>query len=472
MNNRGMARRLIGVACTAAFLITGAQAQFSGAIYTTLPDGQIVNANLFPDKESVYLNGGPQGMNSAGLPAGEYYFQVTDPSGTVLLSTDDIRNRRLLVAVNGGGAGVVSGSLPDPADPIGFPGHANGSFNGANGSTPVQLMPYDDTPNNGGEYKVWLTPVSRYAPGFGTNGFLGAWSKTDNFKVRSQEPPPNPQGLVSGVKYYDANLNGQRDAGELTIQNWEITIVTPGETFVVTTNINGEWILELDEGTSYTACETQVASWIQTGPIPGATIFFNGNVIATADANQCWEGVVPVSDPGTIIFGHDFGNVLLGGGGGKTLGFWSNKNGQRRMNDTLGMAAALAGLSAQNLRNANGTDFDPSNYNQFKSWLLDGNATNMAYMLSVQYAAMWLNINAVDANNPGVDPNAMIYAPGTTSANFLGFATVGAVMAEANIELGIHGTALANDPWRSYQEALKNALDNANNNLNFVQNWP
>lgn len=207
-------------------------------------------------------------------------------------------------------------------------------------------------------------------------------------------------------------------------------------------------------------------------PDPGATIFFNSNVVATADANQCWEGVVPVADPGTIIFGHDFGNVLLGGGGGKTLGFWSNKNGEQRMNQTLGMAAALAGLSAQNLRTAGGANFNPATYKQFRTWLLDANATNMAYMLSAQYAAMWLNVNAVNGSNPGVSAGSIIYAPGTNSANFLGFATVGAVMAEANAELGLHGTAGEGAPWRAYQEALKNALDKANNNLNFVQPWP
>jgi hypothetical protein len=45
-------------------------------------------------------------------------------------------------------------------------------------------------------------------------------------------------------------------------------------------------------------------------------------------------------------------------------------------------------------------------------------------------------------------------------------------MAEANTELGVHGTAYAGDAWRSYQEALKNALDNANNNYTFVQPTP
>ena len=721
MNNRGMAQRLLGAVCTAAFLITGAQAQISGAIYTSEADGSIPNANIYPSKDAVYLNGGPQNLNSAGLPPGDYYFQVTDPSGVTLLSTDDIRNRRVLVALNGNNKGVVSGPLPDPNDPLTYPGHAAGILNLANGSTPVQLMPYADTPNNGGEYKVWLTPVDAYSPGSGTHGFISSQSKTDNFKVR-EENPTQPQAFMAGVKYLDLDMDGARDAGEPLLHNWEITIITPGDTYIVTTNIAGEWGIELPQGTTYEACETQQPGWIQTGPVPGATIFFNGNVIATADANQCWEGTVPVADPGTIIFGHDFGNinlvpisgtkfedvnanhmwdageptiagvevtitglrpdntpinetvvtdangvwtsspqpigstfeacetvpanmfqtspepgaqtflhgtvvgtadanrcwtgaftlvenpqtlqmdpivnldfgnvrmfritgekfydlnvngvkdagevpiegfriridtvwpdgsahsevvvtdangqfqsslipatstfsvceilpvdhwfqtgpvagaqvssngetatadaalcwigavpqtgnfdglyfgnVCLGAGGGNTLGFWSNRNGERRMSQTLGMANALAGLSAQNLRNANGTHYDPTQYAHFRRWLLSANGTNMAYMLSAQFAAMWLNVNAVNASWPGVDPNAVIYAPGTNSANFLGFATVGAVLAEANAELGLHGTAFEGDAWRAYQTALKDALDNANNNLNFVQPEP
>jgi hypothetical protein len=45
-------------------------------------------------------------------------------------------------------------------------------------------------------------------------------------------------------------------------------------------------------------------------------------------------------------------------------------------------------------------------------------------------------------------------------------------MAEANTELGLHGLTLSGSPYRSYQEALKNALDRANNNLSFVQSGP
>ena len=69
------------------FLLTGilsVAAAPRGAIFTTTVDGSAVNANLYESKCSVYLDGGP-GPNApagaAGLPDGEYYFQVTDPSG-------------------------------------------------------------------------------------------------------------------------------------------------------------------------------------------------------------------------------------------------------------------------------------------------------------------------------------------------------------------------------------------------------
>jgi hypothetical protein len=88
-------------------------------------------------------------------------------------------------------------------------------------------------------------------------------------------------------------------------------------------------------------------------------------------------------------------------------------------------------------------------------------------MLSAQLAAMELNVEA-----GFVSGSALVYAPGTTSANALGFATVNAVMVEANTELGLHGSTLAGSPYRAYQEALKNALDNANNNKTFVQPTP
>jgi hypothetical protein len=49
------------------------------------------------------------------------------------------------------------------------------------------------------------------------------------------------------------------------------------------------------------------------------------------------------------------------------------------------------------------------------------------------------------------------------------FVTVNALMANADDSLATDAVTVAGGPARSYQEALKTALDRANNNLNFVQ---
>jgi hypothetical protein len=93
--------------------------------------------------------------------------------------------------------------------------------------------------------------------------------------------------------------------------------------------------------------------------------------------------------------------------------------------------------------------------------LLNATATNMAYMLSAQLAAMELNVEA-----GFVDGSAIVFSPE------LGFITIGDLMTAANSALGTDGLTLVGDPNRAAQEALKNALDAANNNTNFVQPEP
>jgi hypothetical protein len=72
----------------------------------------------------------------------------------------------------------------------------------------------------------------------------------------------------------------------------------------------------------------------------------------------------------------------------------------------------------------------------------------------------------------------LIYAPGTNSANAFGFATVGDVMTEANTLLDAGGAAtlviLSGNPLRARADALKTALDNANQDVSttFVQPTP
>src|SRR5947208_658028 len=143
---QGLQAKLFFLVClilTLTLLPGNAWANINGAIFTTLGDGTKVNQNLYPSKPAVYLNGGPQNEHSNGLPDGTYYFQVTDPNGNTLLSTDNISCRQLQVI------GEIVAGATGPACQ-----HANGAINNNNGgSLPVQLIPFNDTPNTGGEYK-------------------------------------------------------------------------------------------------------------------------------------------------------------------------------------------------------------------------------------------------------------------------------------------------------------------------------
>jgi hypothetical protein len=177
----------------------------TGAIFTTVADGSEVNFNIYPSKDAVYLDGGPgpgAPQGAAGLPDGSYVFQVTNPSGKTLLSTDQAGCRQFTV-LNG-----IINSV-QPAITFGC-AHVTGT-DVDHGATTVQLFPFSDTPNNGGEYKAWATSLANYVAGCealgvsngldvvdcgfanGQNGskhgFIPSDSKTDNFKVKGQVAP-------------------------------------------------------------------------------------------------------------------------------------------------------------------------------------------------------------------------------------------------------------------------------------------
>jgi len=196
---------LLGLgACTTSDLRSAAQQvvgnPLRGAIFTTVADGSRVDANIYDAKTDVYLDGGP-GMNAppgaAALPEGDYYFQVTDPNGHALLSTDDISCRRIHVNA----AGFIDIAYAG----LGGCQHVTGTDQDY-GALTVQLIPYDDTPNSGGEYKAWVTPVAAYVA---NGGFAEAASKTDNFKVRATTPPCCGTGILEeGETCDDGNTTG------------------------------------------------------------------------------------------------------------------------------------------------------------------------------------------------------------------------------------------------------------------------
>lgn len=167
----------------------------TGAIFTTVADGSEVNLNKYPSKEAVYLDGGPGNgapQTAAGLDDGTYVFQVTEPAGKTLLSTDLAKCRQFTVA-----NGIITGVVVTGCQ------HLTG-LDVDHGATTVQLMPYNDTPNNGGVYKVWVTKVADFLAGCASlgvanglnvvncgfaagnpHGFIPSNSKTDNCKVKT-----------------------------------------------------------------------------------------------------------------------------------------------------------------------------------------------------------------------------------------------------------------------------------------------
>src|SRR5947208_2526313 len=162
-------------------------ASLPGAIFTTTPAGDVVNANVqYISKTEVYLDGGPgpnAPQHAAGLPDGFYVFQVTDPSGAVALSTDAASCRMVKIAksvivnlavLDNGGAvtdapyvSTIDTAHNDACHTIdaydqGKAGPATGAHDintdadhgGAfgTGAIVVQLYPFLDTPNPGGVY--------------------------------------------------------------------------------------------------------------------------------------------------------------------------------------------------------------------------------------------------------------------------------------------------------------------------------
>ncbi|MGH2402405.1 MAG: hypothetical protein ACRDE6_06805, partial [Candidatus Limnocylindria bacterium] len=230
---------------------------------------------------------------------------------------------------------------------------------------------------------------------------------------------------VGVTKFYDANANGLQDSGEANLDGWLVSI-TDGVVMIRSTPV-----VETLEPDDYTVEELQ--------PV-----------------EPNWVPTTATSVPLTVVEGQSydvvFGNVCLGAGGGHTLGFWSNKNGQAQIGED-----DLLMLRDLNLRDGTLADFNPTTKAELKTWLLKATATEMSYMLSAQLAAMALSVH-----NGFVDGDALVFAPGAPSANAAGFTTVSALMTDAN-------AALIGTPDAALQGDLKDALDAANKNETFAQ---
>jgi len=260
---------------------------------------------------------------------------------------------------------------------------------------------------------------------------------------------------ISGRKFQDVNLNGVDNsdpglAGVKVLLTGTTAQGQPVSRCTVTDGTGAYSFGNLLPGT-YSVSEVKPANTVATTPTSCNNISFALDAACAGGTSTC-----------------SFGDVCLGGTGGHTLGFWSNKNGQK-----LETAADLSFLAGLNLRNANGSNFDPTTKTQLHNWLLSANAVNMAYMLSAQLTAMELNVrhsflSVGDKVFAGSAPNGCTI-PGLSN---LGFISIGDLMSDANADLGTHAVTLSGNPDRACQEFMKDALDAGNNNQNIVVACP
>jgi hypothetical protein len=248
---------------------------------------------------------------------------------------------------------------------------------------------------------------------------------------------PSP-ATICGVKYYDTDLDGERDGGEIGLACWWIELWKLDGTWTkvdeVQTGSAGAYCFEVYEDGTYKVEEVGKCMWVQTGP-----------------TSLCYQIEVVV---GNDYCDNDFGNVkLMCGRGGLTLGFWSNKNGQ-----ALITTADVNALNEEPLYTPTGWAYPPFNggslnsaKTQIKNYLLSATAVDMRWMLSAQLIATKL-----DVLHGYLSESTMVYVGTSPYVPFPGFVSIGEIISNADLALG--GTD------RCEQEYWKNLLDGLNNN--------
>ncbi len=252
-----------------------------------------------------------------------------------------------------------------------------------------------------------------------------------------------PIWWVCGTAFYDENLNGIKDVGECGIAGRSITIMGPSDTITLTTDANGDFCRSCLPAGTYTICQelpdsTATCKWVTT------------TLCKTKEVIEPWRANI-----GSAYSCID----------GRSIGFWSNKHGGALITDT-----DLSALRTLNLRNTNGSNFDPTTANQYQSWLTSAGASNMAYKLSEHLSALKLNLahgmtgpaGNVDA---GRDLTAMMEYANCLLDNPIG--VCGGSFAGQNGSVTTGSSLL-----KTEQERLKNVIQQINTNGSFVQPSP
>jgi hypothetical protein len=173
-----------------------------GDVFTTTSTGKRVEQHA--TTTAVYLDGGPHGKTPA-LPPGDYFFQVTDASGTNLMSLDHVSCRRFRVGDDGvivnayRGTNYTRENWQWTATECQHATGVDQEYATLSAIT-VRLAPFTEAAK--GEYKVWVTSIGDYlgnpnmypsvdddvlptAPG--VFGFHATKSRVETFRVRVRQ---------------------------------------------------------------------------------------------------------------------------------------------------------------------------------------------------------------------------------------------------------------------------------------------
>ena len=250
---------------------------------------------------------------------------------------------------------------------------------------------------------------------------------------------------IQVTKFYDFNTDGTKQASEPGLANWPfcLTSVTDPD-FAPVTQYTGA-------GGTTTFSNLGPGTYIVTEGTGDGT-WQNSTNQSTITIDHCGQNATAV-----------FGNFCTTPSGGLTLGFWSNKNGNKILTGNSSgtgtnlLSGVVTLLNSFCARNANGTIHTfTGTYADFRTWLLGANATNMAYMLSAQLATLELDVNY------GVPPNKV----DGTAFDICSHMTINALMTDAKNLLcdPNGGLTLAGNPLRGSEQVDKDCMDAINNN--------
>jgi hypothetical protein len=256
-------------------------AQLSGNLTTVNESG--TPQDVFASKDEVFFTAGPTATPCAFSQFandGQYYFQVTDLSGTHLLSTDPLAER--IVTVRGGVLFSYDGHTHETDTVEGVDEQTGETVqlpdNGPCGALSIGLAPFADAGDRDAAYLLWLMPVAHFSgdssqvdPACDFGCFHGFWpqaSRTHAFRVEDKRFCED-SFCVSGVKFEDENGDGLRDSGESGLPGVVIHVETEDASFLngVTSPDGAFRICGLSHGGTFRVTEDVPFGYRQTAPL-------------------------------------------------------------------------------------------------------------------------------------------------------------------------------------------------------------